>query len=84
MSRHQHRTVKYSRASTLLQESEKARLTGHAYDCVNQMPFYDLLLINEFGLMELDMGKCQDLFEIIETGDCKKSTMIVSQLPVIK
>ena len=81
---HQHRTVKYIRASTLLQESEKTRLTGHAYEYVNQMAAYDLLVIDDFGLMELDMDKCRDLFEIIETRDCKKSTMIVSQLPVIK
>ena len=81
---HQHRTVKYIRANTLLQESEKARLTGHAYDYVNQMASFDLLVIDDFGLMELNMDKCRDLFEVIETRDCKKSTMIVSQLPVIK
>ena len=45
---------------------------------------YDLLVINDFGLMELDVDKCHDLFEIIETRDSKKPTMIVSQLPVAK
>ena len=48
------------------------------------MASYDLLVIDDFGLMELSMDKCRDLFEIIETRDCKKATMIVSQLPVIK
>lgn len=81
---HLHKTVKYIRASTLLQESEKARLTAHTYDYVNQMAAYDLLVIDDFGLMELDMDKCRDLFEIIETRDSKKPTMIVSQLPVSK
>ena len=69
---------------TLLQESEKARLNAHTYDYVNQMASYDLLVIDDFGLMELDMDKCRDLFEIIETRDSKKPTMIVSQLPVAK
>lgn len=59
-------------------------MTGHAYDYVNQMAAFDLLIIDDLGLMELDMDKCRDLFEIIETRDCKKSTMIVSQFSVIK
>ena len=81
---HQHRSVKYIRANYLLQECEKARTIGKYYDYTNQMSNYDLLVIDDFGLMELDMDKCRDLFEIIETRDCRKATMIVSQLPVIK
>jgi DNA replication protein DnaC len=48
------------------------------------MASYDSLVIDDFGLMELNMDKCRDLFEIIETRYCKKATMIVSQFPVIK
>ena len=50
----------------------------------NEMAAYDLLVIDDFGLMDLDIDKCLALFEIIETRDCRKSTVIVSQLPVIK
>lgn len=78
------KTVKYIRANTFLQESEKSRLNGQAYEYTNLMASYDLLVIDDFGLMELDMDKCRDLFEVVETRDCKKSTMIVSQLPVSK
>lgn len=81
---HQQKSVKYIRANTLLQESEKARNNGQSYEYTNQLASFDLLVIDDFGLMELDMDKCRDLFEIIETRDCRKSTMIVSQLPVIK
>ena len=81
---HRLRSVKYIRANRLLQESEKARSEGNAYDFTNHMAAYDLLVIDDFGLMELDMDKCRDLFEILETRDSRKSTMIVSQLPVIK
>jgi len=81
---HQLRTVKYIRANRLLQESEKARDEGNAYDYTNEMAAYDLLVIDDFGLMDLDMDKCLALFEIIESRDCRKSTVIVSQLPVIK
>ena len=33
------------------------------------MADYDLLVIDDFGLMDLDMSKCRDLFEIIESRD---------------
>lgn len=81
---HQHKSVKYIRANTMLMESEKARQLGTSYEYTNEMAAYDLLVIDDFGLMELSMDKCRDLFEIIETRDCHKSTMIVSQLPVNK
>ena len=81
---HQLRTVKYIRANTLMMESEKARINSNSYDYTNQMAAYDLLVIDDFGLMDLDIDKCRDLFEVIESRDCRKSTMIVSQFPVIK
>lgn len=81
---HQLRTVKYIRANYLLQECEKASADGRYYEYMNAMADYDLLVIDDFGLMDLDMDKCRDLFEIIESRDCRKSSMIVSQLPVVK
>ncbi len=80
----QMRSVKYIRANTLLQESEKARLNNSALEYINEMAAYDLLVIDDFGLMDLDLDKCSDLFEIIETRDSRKSTIIASQLPVIR
>ena len=51
--------------------------------CVtNKMAGYDLLVIDDFGLMDLNLDKCRDLFEIIEARDCRKSTVIISQMPV--
>ena len=81
---HQLRSVKYIRANRLLQESEKARDEGRAYEYTNEMAAYDLLVIDDFGLMDLDMDKCLALFEIVESRDSRKATAIVSQLPVIK
>lgn len=78
------RTVKYIRAKTLLNESEKARQNGTALDYVNKMSAYDLLVIDDFGFMDLDIEKCSDLFEIIETRDSRKPTIIASQIPVEK
>lgn len=81
---HQMRTAKYIRANYLLQESEHARKENNYYEYSNKMASYDLLVIDDFGLMDLDMDKCRDLFEIIESRDSRKATIIISQFPVAK
>ena len=81
---HQLLTVKYIRANRLLQESEKARDEGNTYDYTNEMDSYDLLVNDDFALMDLDMDRCLSLFKIIESKNWRKTTVIVSQLPVIK
>jgi len=43
----------------------------------NQLARLDLLIIDDFGLMELDLDKCCDLFEVIDSRDSLKSTMLV-------
>lgn len=48
------------------------------------MASYDLLVIDDFGLMDLDVEKCRDLLEVIEARDSRKSTIIISQIPVEK
>lgn len=78
------RTVRYIRASTFLMEYERAIELGNGYDYLNTMSSYDLLAVDDFGLMELDIEKCRYLFEVIETRDTHRSTIIISQLPVDK
>lgn len=79
---HQMKSTKYIRANYLLQEAEHARVENLYYEYSNKMASYDLLVIDDFGLMDLDMDKCRDLFEIIESRDCCKSTIIISQIPI--
>ena len=50
------------------------------YEYSNKMASYDLLVIDDFSLM----NKCRDLLEIIEARECRKSTIIIFQLPVDK
>lgn len=75
---HQIRTVKYNRANYLLQESEHARKENNYYEYSNKMAAYDRLVIDDFGLMDLSMDKCRDLFEVIEFRDSRKSIIIIS------
>lgn len=81
---HQMRSTKYIRANYLLQEAEHARKENAYYEYSNKMASYDLLVIDDFGLMDLDISKCRDLFEIIESRDCRKATVVISQIPVSK
>lgn len=63
-------------------ESDYARQEGTYFEYSNEFATYDLMVIDDFGLMDLDIEKCRDLFEIIESIDCRKATIIISQIPV--
>lgn len=78
----QFKTARYIRANTLMNELDQARIKSTYLEYINQLAKLDLLIIDDFGLMELDLDKCRDLFEVIDSRDSLKSTMIVSQLPV--
>ena len=43
------------------------------------MAAYDLMVIDDFGLMDLDIEKCRDLFEIIESRSIKGSVIFCTQ-----
>lgn len=81
---HQMKSVKYIRANYLIQEAEHYQNEGTYYDYSNKMAEYDLLVIDDFGLMDLNLDKCRYLFEVIESRDCRKATAIISQIPVMK
>ena len=81
---HRFLSAKYIRDTTLLQLCVKEENNGTIYEYINELASYDLLVIDDFGLMELNMDKCRHLFEVIETRDSRKSTIIVSQFPVLK
>lgn len=76
------KTVRYVRANILMLELEQARLKSEYLEYVTRLAKLDLLAIDDFGLMELDLDKCRDLFEVIDGRDGKKSTIIISQFPI--
>ncbi len=78
----QFKTVRYMRASHLIDELNRAETIGTYRECLSQMAAYDLLAIDDFGLMQLDLNKCRNLFEVLESRDPYKSTMVISQFPV--
>lgn len=76
------KTVKYIKASQLINELAKAEKTDSYQELLNQMASYDLLAVDDFGLMNLDINKCRNLFEVFDSRDPHKSTLVISQIPV--
>lgn len=78
----QSRHVRYIKANTLMSEMEQARIKSINLDYLNRLTKLDLLVIDDFGLMDLDLDKCRDLFEVLDCRDGRKSTVVISQFPV--
>lgn len=73
--------VKYIKASTLFNEIEAASSGGNLLQYQNQMASYDLLIIDDFGFMNLEIQNCLKLFELLDARECRKSTIVASQIP---
>lgn len=78
----QFKTVKYCKASALINELAKAEKLETYSETLNQYAAYDLLVVDDFGLMNLDIDKCRNLFEVFDCRDPYKSILLVSQIPV--
>ena len=59
-----------------------ARLEGTLHKLMDRISKSELLIVDDFGLVNLDQQKRLDLMEIIEDRHAKASTIIASQLPV--
>lgn len=78
----QFKTARYIKASQIINELAKAEKLETYQETVSQMQSYDLLVVDDFGLMNLDIDKCRNLFEVFDSRDPFKSIMVVSQFPV--
>lgn len=78
----QFKPVRYMRASYLIDELNRAEALGTYQECLAQLAACDLLAIDDFGLMQLDLNKCRNLFEVLESREPNKTTMVISQFPV--
>ena len=78
----QFKTVKYYKASILINELSRAEKNETYNEFTSQLSSYDLLIVDDFGLMNLDIDKCRNLFEVFDSRDPYKSILLVSQIPV--
>lgn len=66
----------------LLQRTKIARLEGSMHKLLDRIEKSDLLILDDFGLVNLHQQQRLDLMEIIEDRHARSSTIIASQLPV--
>ena len=74
--------VKYIKSSAVIHGLEKAEIDKTYDEVLKKYSSYDVLALDDFGLMELDIDKCRNLFELIDSRESRKPTVIISQLPV--
>jgi len=75
-------TVAYHNMQKLLVKLKLARMDGSIIKYFDRMAKTDLIVIDDFGLTALQGQQQTDFLEIIEDRHAKRSTIIVSQLPV--
>ena len=74
--------VQYHQLSRLLEELSVARADGQYLKLLNTLRKLDVLILDDWGLMQLSQPQQEDLFHIIEDRIQKRSTIATSQLPV--
>lgn len=72
----------YFNTQKLMLKTKMARLEGTAIKFFDRIAKTDLLILDDFGLTHFEKQHQLDLMEFIEDRHGKKSTVIVSQLPV--
>ena len=78
-----HRTL-YFNSSKLMEKVKVARLEGAYTKFMDKIEKCDLLILDDFGLFELDNITRQALMDIIESKYDRSSIIITSQIPVNK
>lgn len=73
--------VRYYKASRLTEELQNCEKADTLNEKLNSLNRLDLLIIDDFGMMELDFRKCRALFEILDSREGSRSVITVSQIP---
>ena len=74
--------VRYYNVMKLFEELTMARIEGRLPRLFDRISQLDLLIIDDFGVRNLNAEQVLDLMEIIEDRHTKRATILVSQLPV--
>ncbi|MEW6082714.1 MAG: ATP-binding protein [Bacillota bacterium] len=74
-------SARYYRVSNLLAEMTAARGDGSYSRLIHQMSNYDLLVMDDWGLVPFKDSQGHDLLDVIEERSGRGSLIIASQLP---
>ena len=78
----QFKKVRYMKTENLILQMDKAHLENTVLETINDLSTPDLLILDDFGLMDLDLNKCRNLFEVIDAREGRRSMIVISQFPV--
>lgn len=76
--------VKYIQTSKQLNQLKLSKLEGTYLKELKRIESMDLLILDDFGLQGIDTSMREALLNIVQDRHNKKSTIIVSQIPVSK
>lgn len=74
--------VRYHQLSRLLEELSVARADGRYLKILNTLRNLDVLILDDWGLIQLSQTQQEDLFQLLDDRIQKRSTIATSQLPV--
>lgn len=73
--------VRYVKTSRLIEELQICEENNTLNEKLDSYHRYDLLILDDFGMMNLDFQKCRALFEILDSREGRRSIITVSQIP---
>ena len=76
--------VLYYNSAQLFTQLKMSRADGSYVKLINRLEKQNLLILDDFGLHPLDEENRLMLLEVMEDRHGRRSTMVTSQLPVIK
>lgn len=76
------RSVKFYNTSKLIMILKDKEIEGTYLKALDQIAKLDLLILDDIGMMNLDLQSCRIFFEILESRDQNGSVILVSQYPV--
>ncbi len=76
------RSVKYYQTSRLIMELKEKEKEGGYIKALDQLAKLDALILDDVGLMNLDLHSCRIFFEILDSRDQNGTTIFISQYPV--
>ena len=66
----------------MIYELESAVLKNEYLDYIGKLSKLDLLILDDFGMMDLNPDMCRNLFELIDAREGRRSIIVISQLSI--
>lgn len=78
------RSVRYCSTSRLIAELKMKEEDNTYLKALDQIAKLDLLILDDIGLMNLDIHSCRIFFEVLDSRDQNGSVVFISQYPISK